>query len=226
MIEELYKAFDAANKELWEDGLPRPMIIVSRKSKKHELGYITVNKVWKPVEEDEEGTNQAEYRYEINISAEALERPIEEIVGILIHEMVHLFNNVHEIKDMSMGQVHNKNFKKEAERVGLEVSKGPGVGFGVTVPTLELMDKIQGWKIDQSVFSYVRIGDPEKEKAPTKGKFIFKNPENPKEKITSKYRVKVISDNNTGVVWTREWQEGEDGEPEPGLEKEEPHNEN
>lgn len=218
MIEELYKAFDAANKEFWEDKLPRPMIIVSRKNKKHELGYITVNKVWKPVEE-EGGEIQQECRYELNISAEALERPVEEIVGIEIHEMVHEYNLVHDIKDTSMGQVHNKNFKKEAERVGLEVSKGTGVGFGITFPGVELMEKIESWSIDGSVFSYVRVGDPEKEKAPKKGKFVFKNPENPKEKITSKYRVKVIADDDTGALWDRIWDGGEEDEPEPGAEE-------
>ena len=134
--------------------------------------------------------------------------------------MVHEYNLVHDIKDTSMGQVHNKNFKKEAERVGLEVSKGTGVGFGITFPGVELMEKIESWGIDGSVFSYVRVGDPEKEKAPKKGKFVFKNPENPKEKITSKYRVKVIADDDTGALWDRIWDGGEEDEPEPGAEEE------
>lgn len=217
MIEELYKAFDAANKEFYEEALPRPMIVVSRKQKKHELGYITKEKIWKHIEETE--GEEIEYRYEINISAEALELPVEEIVSILIHEMVHEYNLVHDIKDTSMGQVHNKNFKKEAERVGLEVSKGQGVGFGITMPTIDLTEKIKGWEIDGSVFSYVRMEVPEKEKAPKAGKFVFKNPSNPKEKITAKYRVKIISDDETGVVWDRTWEEGEDGMPEPGAEE-------
>ena len=213
MIEELTKAFHKANEELWDNSLPTPMIIVSRKAKKHELGFITVSKVWHKTDLAlEEGEDvEAEARYEINISAECLQRPAEEIIGILIHEMVHLYNLVNEIKDTSMGQVHNKAFKREAERVGLEVSKGKGVGFGITMPGADLCDKIASWEIDGSVFSYVRMEEPEKEAPAKKSKYKYTNPEDAKMKFTCKYDL-MVSSKDSGVCWESEFIPGDDDE--------------
>jgi hypothetical protein len=45
--------------------------------------------------------------------------------------MVHYYNKVNDIKDCS-GNIHNKKFKSAAERVGLVVEKGKGVGYGYT----------------------------------------------------------------------------------------------
>ena len=54
-----------------------------------------------------------------------------DVAETLLHEMCHYYNKVNDIKDCS-GNIHNKKFKSSAERVGLVVEKGKGVGYGYT----------------------------------------------------------------------------------------------
>ena len=71
--------------------------------------------------------------YEINICAEYLDRPFEEICGTLLHEMVHLYNLQSDIQDTCRsGLYHNKQFKRAAEEHGLVVSKDIAYGFCFT----------------------------------------------------------------------------------------------
>ena len=49
---------------------------------------------------------------EINISAEHLARPPQDIAETLIHEMVHYANHLDGIRDCTVRQYHNLNFKK------------------------------------------------------------------------------------------------------------------
>lgn len=222
MIIELNKAFNLANETWWEGKLPTPMIIVSRKSSKWELGFITTSKVWvenKEVPEVEEGQEVPpelipQTRYEINISAEGLARPIEEILCTLVHECVHLYHLSNDIKDCSQ-KIHNKVFKREAERVGLIVERSQGVGFGATSPSPEFIEIVKTWGIDASVFSFVRT-EVLKPKAPKKGKYKYTHPTDGKMHFTCKYKVQV-SDLETGECYDREWEPGDDeeeGEPE------------
>ena len=53
---------------------------------------------------------------EINIASGTLDRPIEEIVASLQHEMVHMWNDtVMNVQDCSRGgQYHNRHFAQEA----------------------------------------------------------------------------------------------------------------
>lgn len=222
MIEELTKAFHKANETWWEGKLPTPMIIVSRKASKWELGFITTSKVWvenKEVPEVEEGKEVPpelipQTRYEINISAEGLARPIEEILCTLVHECVHLYHLVNDIKDCSQ-KIHNKVFKREAERVGLLVERGQGVGYGYINPSPEFIEIVKTWDIDASVFSFVRT-ETVKPKAPKKGKYKYTHPSDEKIHFTCKYKVEV-SDPETAELYNREWEAGDDeeeGEPE------------
>ena len=76
------------------------------------FGHFTVSKVWK---------RKDETTYELNIAAEVLHYPIEETLDTMLHEMVHLYCKENGIQDVSRGgKYHNKRFKAEAERVGLE----------------------------------------------------------------------------------------------------------
>lgn len=217
MIEELYKAFDKANEVFWENSLPKPMIIISRKSSKWELGFITVHRLWvenkelPEVKEGEEIPEEAkpETRYEINISAEGLNRPIEEILCTLVHEMVHEFHLEAGIKDTSQ-KIHNKKFKAEAERCGLIVEKGQGVGWGSTSPGSDFLEVVKSWGIDDSVFSFVRIGDLKEKTKKKQTKFKYTNPNDPKMKFTCKFDVEVI-DKDTGETFEQELIE-EDGD--------------
>ena len=210
MIEELTKAFHIANKQWWEGKLPTPMIVVSRKSSKWELGFITKSKVWiekKDVPETKEGEPipvelLPETRYEINISAEGLNRPVEEVLCTLAHEMVHLYDLVNDIKDCSQ-KIHNKNFKREAERIGLIVERGQGVGYGYTSPGPEFIKVIKDWDIDGSVFSYVRIGDEKPVSTKKQKMYTYTHPSDEKKHFKCKYDIQVV-DKETGEVYEQE----------------------
>ena len=216
MIVELNKAFDCANKQWWEGKLPTPMIIVSRKTSKWELGYITVSKVWvekKPEDGPAEGEEcpdeyVPETRYEINISAEGLNRSMEEILCTLVHECVHLYHFENNIKDTSQ-KIHNKNFKHEAERVGLHVERGQGVGFGCTSPTEEFITIIKDWDINADPFKFVRIEMLKDKSKNKKAQWIYKDPNDEKRKFKCKFDITVV-DKETGERWDKSY-EDEDG---------------
>ena len=218
MIVELNKAFDKANEKWWEGKLPMPMIIVSRKQSKWELGFITVRKVWveqKEIPEDVELSEEElpEKRYEINISAEGLSRSMEEILCTLVHEMVHEYHLENGIKDTSQ-KIHNKNFKKEAERVGLHVERGQGVGFGCTSPTDEFIAEVKTWGIDEEPFKFVRIASAEeKKKAKKKPQWKYTDPNDSKRKFKCNFEIEVV-DKETGEAWDEEYidPEGEEDE--------------
>lgn len=52
-----------------------------------------------------------------------MRRSFEEICGTLLHEMAHLYNLMHDIKDCNTSQYHNGKFKAAAETHGLIVEK-------------------------------------------------------------------------------------------------------
>lgn len=98
--------YNLANEEFFENALSRPMITIQNTPDAY--GHITVGKVWKIENKDKTRT------YELNIGAGTLNRPIEETVATLIHEMVHQYHLDKGIQDVSRGgSYHNKRFKLE-----------------------------------------------------------------------------------------------------------------
>lgn len=148
----LEKLFRILNADKFGGELETPVITVQ--STPRAYGHITCGKVWGNVK----GDNQ----YELNIGAGTLNRPIENVVATLLHEMVHLYNLMHDIQDCSRGNTyHNKKFKVKAEEVGLVIEHDPRIGWSVTSPSEELIDYIidQGWEeilINRN--EYIRIG--------------------------------------------------------------------
>ena len=66
------------------------------------------------------GQRKNDKTYEMNISAETLNYPIEEVIDTLLHEMCHLYCRENNIKEVSRGgKYHNKRFKEVAEAHGL-----------------------------------------------------------------------------------------------------------
>ncbi len=129
MQETLERGYEVLNRVYFNNELP-PVIITIMSSPRTN-GHFTIGKVWKA----EEG------RYnEINISAEHLDRPIENIMATLCHETVHFYCQVKGIADTSKGgRYHNKNFKREAELRGLSISYARYIGYSVTEPTKEFI---------------------------------------------------------------------------------------
>lgn len=134
----LEKIFRALNKDWFGGELEEPIITIQ--STPRAYGHVTVAKTWKRKED---------WRHELNMGAETIDRPIEEIVATMMHEMVHLYNIAHGVQDCSRGGAyHNKKFKAEAERRGLRIQHHETYGWTITEPSEELIDYIigQGWE--------------------------------------------------------------------------------
>ncbi len=128
----LNKVFKLINEEYFNNELETPTITIQ--SSVGTYGHISVSKVWK--------TESGKASYELNVSADYLSRPIENIVATLIHESCHLFAMMNGIKDTSnQGIYHNKRFKEIAENKGhLQIDKHSKYGWTITSPTEETID--------------------------------------------------------------------------------------
>lgn len=127
----LVKVFKAINQEYFNGSLETPTITIQ--STVGAYGHITTSKIW-----DNNGTPT----YELNISADYLNRPIENVVATLIHEASHLYALINNIKDTSnRGVYHNRRFKEIAEELGhLQIDRHEVYGWTITSPTEDTID--------------------------------------------------------------------------------------
>lgn len=133
----LENAYDVLNVRYFEGMLPE--VVITVQSSPRAYGHYTPYDAWK---EQEVG-----YR-EINIGAERLNRPIEDTIATLIHEMVHHYCAMNGIKDTSRGGTyHNKRFKAECEKRDLVIGYDSKIGHSPTSPSDGLIAFIeeQGW---------------------------------------------------------------------------------
>lgn len=167
VLNELYRIFDILNRDKFDGALKEPVITI-QKGKGLAMGYFTLDKVWVNKDNSEDGLAANDLDddayYEINIDPRYFYgRDAIEIVGTLLHEMVHYYNKVSNVKDCS-GNIHNKKFKAAAENVGLIVTKGKSVGWGYTMVSDELSEYImETIEPDEAVFEYFRAGSRPKE---------------------------------------------------------------
>jgi len=160
VLNHLDETFKILNDKFYNGGLPKPIFTIIPDKKN--LGYCTSDKVWI---DDKNAEHQL---YEINLSSEYLNRPKDEIVETLLHEMVHLYCNVNSIRDCA-GKYHNKKYKQYAEEHGLICEKTK-YGYSKTdlsfetkewiqtleLPKFDLFRKTQsGSKSKQIVYRYV-----------------------------------------------------------------------
>lgn len=133
-LEKIYREID---KDSFGGVLETPIITIQ--STPGAYGHVTVHRTWKRKED---------WAHELNISADWLTRPIEEVVATMIHEMVHIYNIQYGIQDCSRGgSYHNRKFKEEAEKHMIRVEKSEKYGWTITSPTDELLEYImdKGW---------------------------------------------------------------------------------
>lgn len=133
----LNKIFKALNEEYFNNELPTPIITIQSTPKAY--GHFTPWEAYRI--KDEKGETSG--AVEINIGAGTLDRPIENVTATLLHEMVHYYCYINEIKDTSRGGAyHNKRFKAEAEARGLVIDYDSRIGWSITSPSEELLDFI------------------------------------------------------------------------------------
>jgi len=129
IVKKTEDMFDLFNAHFYNNELMRPAITVSPDGGRGSYGWCSVYEIWNA--EDEK------YR-EINLCAEYLDRPLNEVCATLLHEMAHLYNLQNEISDVSNnGYYHNMKFKATAEAHGLHIEKHPKYGWTVTTITSE-----------------------------------------------------------------------------------------
>ena len=66
------------------------------------------------------------------IGVEFLQLEFNDILGVLLHELVHISNYQRGITDVTINQYHNKHFLASANQVGLVVIKHKTQGWGIT----------------------------------------------------------------------------------------------
>lgn len=135
---KLEAAYGVFNQQYFAGELPSVMITIQ--SSKGAYGHCTTQKVWAA------GGNRF---YELNLGAEYLNRPIENVLATLMHEMVHIYCMEKGIKDTSnSGRYHNKKFKAEAEKRGLLIACADTIGWSVTTPSDKFIENIHAWGLD------------------------------------------------------------------------------
>ena len=139
MQEVLEYGFEVLNKVYFNGELPP--IVISIMSSPRTNGHFTCGRVWRAEET---------LMHEINISAEHLDRPIENIMATLQHEMVHYYCEINDIADTSQfGRYHNKKFKSEAEARGLIITRADGIGWSVTTPSENFIKVLKEHNIEK-----------------------------------------------------------------------------
>lgn len=131
LTNELEKAFNLLNADIFGGELPTPIITVIPTPRAY-AHYVPFD-IWE--------TKDCKKR-EINIASGTLDRPLENILASLVHEMVHMYNDVvlNEADTSNKGVYHNKVFKREAESHWLIVSRSERYGYSHTEPSEKLLE--------------------------------------------------------------------------------------
>ena len=148
IIEKLENLFSKFNDKFYNGELQQPIITVSPDMTKGAYGWCTGWKAWhiEAEQETDKKNSSDEGYYEINMCAEYLSRPFENIAETLLHEMVHLYNLQIGVQDTSRGGTyHNKKYKESAEAHGLTVEKTKS-GWNKTALNAEAKEFVDGLK--------------------------------------------------------------------------------
>lgn len=147
---ELERCFHLLNLDFFNGELPTPVITVVPTARAY-MHYVPRD-IWDTM-------NSSKKR--INVSSAYLNRPLEQCIAGLLHEMVHMYNDLELIQDTSNnGAYHNRFFARQAVQRGLVVASTKTKGYGLTAPSERLIDWIllhdEVWMIEAC---YRRIYD-------------------------------------------------------------------
>lgn len=108
LYEEIKKAFEYYNKELFNNTLPECILNFERQN--GSKGYFSANRFASDLRD--------EFTHEIDLNPEFFKiYGLEKTLSTLVHEMVHL--KIFTIGKHGRGRYHNKEWAEEMERVGL-----------------------------------------------------------------------------------------------------------
>ena len=137
IVAKLENLFDTLNSLYFDGELTRPAITIQSAPKAY--GHCSTKKIWRSG-----APGEGESYFEINIGAEHLNRPSENTVATMLHEMVHLFCRENELVETCQGgRYHNKFFKNEAEARDLNIEYDRAIGYSITSPTEALVEKLR-----------------------------------------------------------------------------------
>lgn len=164
----LYKAFEKLNKHYFKGVLPEPMIVIVPLAKQNAFGMFYFDKLWM----NEDKTIQ---KYEIGIASEALNRPYLEVIQTLLHELIHLYCKVKDIKDTKKkGKYHKVEFKEQCEKHGMTfemTEPHDKLGWFKPVLTDDAKAVIESFKLDPESFKLARMILEKKKKVRTVFKY-------------------------------------------------------
>ncbi len=131
LVNQLERTFRLLNRDLFNDTLPMPIITVIPCNRSY--AHYAPWSAWQ---------SKDEFKREVNISSAYLDRPLENIISSLVHEMTHMYNDcILNVQDTSRnGTYHNRQFAKEAEAHGLIVTRSEKYGFAHTAPADSLLE--------------------------------------------------------------------------------------
>lgn len=156
-VNELRKIYNKFNEHYYGGMLPEVVITIQSSPKGKAYGWFAKDRWAYEISDDNAEQKNDNIFHEINMSAEYLSRPIENLCATLNHEMVHLYCAISNIKDTSnKGVYHNKKFKEEAEKRDLIIEKEKTVGWAVTTPNENFIAYIQTLDINEDNFKFFR----------------------------------------------------------------------
>lgn len=140
----LEKCFRMLNDDLFNGELPAPIITVVPSSRSY--AHYTPWDAW----ETKDGGKR-----EINIASGTLDRPLENTIASLVHEMVHMYNDIilNEQDTSRGGTYHNKIFRREATAHGLTCTRSEKYGWSHTKPS----DKLIAWMLEHDELREIEI---------------------------------------------------------------------
>lgn len=131
LVNQLEKMFRALNQDFFDGQLDMPVITVTPSNRSY--AHYTPWDAWETADTA---------RREINIASGTLDRPLEDIAGSLMHEMVHMYNDtILHVQDVCRnGTYHNRFFAKAAREHGLICMATEKYGCARTAPAEALLD--------------------------------------------------------------------------------------
>ena len=150
----LYDIFNACNDAFYSGQLPEPFItIIQGKTKRKSIFGSYNGQTYISGTEDE----PTDKRHEIMIAGERLKGGKDDVCETMLHEMVHLYCSVNNIKDMNSNHTkHTKKYAKAAEAHGLEVDCDDKLGWAITSLNASAKAFVDSLDLDMSVFDYFR----------------------------------------------------------------------